>query len=75
MWNYFAPGMEGILGFDSAAGEFNIYFSRVPRRTRAYRIDGGLAPGAWPAYVQRAIQFVRETMVVNRTLEFSPSGN
>jgi len=75
VWNYFAPGMEGILGFDSAAGEFNIYFSRVPRRTRAYRIDGGLAPGAWPAYVQRAIQFVRETMVVNRTLEFSPSGN
>ena len=75
MWNYFAPGMQGILSFDNAAGEFNIYFSRGPQITRAYRIDGGLAPGAWPAYVQRAIQFVRETMVVNRTLEFSPSGN
>ena len=68
-WNYFAPGLQRQLGFDNDAGEFNVYFSRLP--PRSYRIAGGVAPGAWPPYVLRMMEFARQSMVVQPDLEWT----
>ena len=71
-WNYFAPGLQSLLAFNNEAGEFNVNFSRVAQfeiRT-SYRITGGVGPGAWPAYVLRVMDFVRQTMVTYPDLEW-----
>jgi GWxTD domain-containing protein len=68
-WNYFAPGLGRQLAFDNAAGEFDVYFSR--QRPRSYRIAGGVAPGVWPAYVLRVMEFVRQGLVVNPDLKWT----
>ncbi len=65
-WNYFAPGLGRQLAFNNAAGEFDVHFSRLP--PRSYRIAGGIAPGAWPAYVLRVMEFARQGMMVRSDL-------
>ena len=69
-WNYFSPGLQRLLAFNNAAGEFDVYFWR--EQPRGYRITGGVAPGAWPAYVQRVMEFVRRAMIQDPDLEFQP---
>ncbi len=68
-WNYFAPGLGRQLAFDNAAGEFDVYFSR--QRPRSYRIAGGVAPGAWPPYVLRVMEFVRQSLVIRPDLKWT----
>ena len=75
-WNYFAPGLQRQLAFNNEAGEFNLYFSRVARREArtSYRITGGVGPGAWPGYVLRVMEFVRQTMVTCPEMEWRRGG-
>lgn len=69
-WNYWAPGLEPVLGHSAQAGELNIYFARRDQRT--YRIAGGVGPGVWPPYVLRVLEFVNQAMIANPDLEFLP---
>jgi GWxTD domain-containing protein len=72
-WNYWAPGLEPVLGHSAQAGELNIYFAR--RDLRTYRIAGGVGPGVWPPYVLRVLEFVNQAMIASPDLEFSPGSD
>ena len=74
-WNYFAPGLQRQLAFNNEAGDFNVYFSRRDGSARrSYRISGGVGPGAWPAYVLRVMELVRQTMVTYPEMEWRRGG-
>ncbi len=72
-WNYWAPGLEPVLGHNAEAGELNIYFAR--RDLRTYRIAGGVGPGVWPPYVLRVLEFVNQAMIASPDLEFRPGSD
>lgn len=61
IWTYYTVGTG--LGFASTMGEMHVFFDQVDPAT--WEIYGGVGPGAWPAYLLQAFDYVNRAIVAN----------